>query len=86
MINDEFLNQLAHFTATRVGTEGGFCTNKGMRKMKQEIMKANLQPALVFCFICQGITIQITYSEIRISDKKLSFSRVANIIYARYQS
>lgn len=28
MTNDDFLNQLAHFTATKVGTEGGFCTKQ----------------------------------------------------------
>jgi hypothetical protein len=44
MTNDEFLNQLAHFTATRVGTEGGFCTNKGMREVKYKTTELYLLP------------------------------------------
>ena len=33
-INAEPLSQLAHFTATKVGTEGGFCTEKDHKDVK----------------------------------------------------
>lgn len=80
MINDEFLNQLAHFTATSVGTEGGFCTNKGMSNEAQnyEIKLAANYGCLAW-FVNEHYTVNLT------KDQKINYPpmcRVPNSIYA----